>query len=190
MLAMTLAAGILAAAPAGARPLTVKEVERLEQGWPILILLDGDEYLGGSSYILLEQDIDTAWNAIQDPGMYSEIYPTVHESKVVGSEGDDVVVKMVHGNKVVKAICYLSYRADSEKYKLTWRLAKNKKSDVNDTRGSIRFSRYKDGRTLLTMSTVLDIGNDFIEKMFGDRIIKGLLYMPYKFRKYLERSKA
>ncbi|MBW2261260.1 MAG: hypothetical protein JRG91_04735, partial [Deltaproteobacteria bacterium] len=82
---------------------------------------------------------------------------------------------------------YVSYRTNAKKHRLSWRLDKSRKSDITETRGSIRFSRYQDGRTLMTMTTLLDIGNEFIEKMFGDRVAKGLLYLPYKFRKHLSR---
>ncbi len=181
-------AALLAPLPAGARSLTNKEVKRLESGQQVMILLDDDpDFVGGSSLILLEEDIEKAWTTVQDPSIFVELYPTVLESKVVSRTEEGTTVKMVHGNKLVKAVCYVTYRANAEKHRLSWRLDKTRKSDISDTTGSIRFSRYEDGRTLMTMTTLLDIGNEFIEKMFGDRVAKGLLYLPYKFRKHLSR---
>lgn len=181
-------AALLAPLPVQARSLTNKEVKRLESGEQVMILLENDpEYVGGSSHILIEEEIETAWTEVQDPAIFEELYPTVLESKVVSRTDGATTIKMVHGNKLVKAVCYVSYRANSEKHRLSWRLDKTRKSDISETQGSIRFSRYKDGRTLMTMTTLLDIGNELIEKMFGDRVAKGLLYLPYKFRKHLSR---
>jgi hypothetical protein len=181
-------AAMLAPLPVQARSLTIKEVKRLESGKQVMILLDDDpDYVGGSSQILIEEDIETAWTVVQDPAIFAELYPTVLESKVVSRTDGATTIKMVHGNKLVKAVCYVSYRTNSEKRRLSWRLDKTRKSDIAETVGSIRFSRYQDGRTLMTMTTLLDIGNEFIEKMFGDRVAKGLLYLPYKFRKHLTR---
>lgn len=182
------AALLLSASASHARSLKPEEIEKLEDGWPILILLeDDDQFVGGSSHILVEEDIDEAWSAVQDAAIYPALYPTVLESTVIKTTDDTRIVKMVHGNKLVKATCYLRYKADDESRRLSWRLDKTKKNDLADARGSIRFSRYKDGRTLMSMSTILDIGNEFIEKTFGDRIVKGLLYLPYKFSKYMSR---
>lgn len=181
-------AALLAPLPVQARSLTNKEVKRLESGQQVMILLDNDpDFVGGSSLILIEEDIETAWTTVQDPSIFKELYPTVLESKVVSRTDDGTTVKMVHGNKLVKAVCYVTYRANAKKHRLSWRLDKTRKSDIADTTGSIRFSRYEDGRILMVMTTLLDIGNEFIEKTFGDRVAKGLLYLPYKFRKHLSR---
>jgi hypothetical protein len=183
------AALVLVSLPADAAKLSAKQIKKLEQGWQVTTMMKNDGgYVGGTAHILMKEDIDRAWKEIQKPKVYTRLYPTVVEAKVLSTEGKDTLVKMVHGNKVLKATCYLNYRAEDDKHRLHWRLAKKKPNDIADTRGSIKLSRYKDGRTLMTMSTVLDIGNDFIEKMFGDRIVKGLLWLPYKFRQHLSRD--
>jgi hypothetical protein len=181
-------AALLVPLPVQARSLTSKEVKRLENGEQIMILLQNDpDYVGGSSHILIDEPLETAWSEVQDPAIFEELYPTVLESKVVSRTDGGTTIKMVHGNKLVKATCYVTYRANTKKHRLSWRLDKTRKSDISETQGSIRFSRYQDGRTLMIMTTLLDIGNEFIEKMFGDRVAKGLLYLPYKFRKHLSR---
>ncbi|MBW2263568.1 MAG: hypothetical protein JRG91_16525, partial [Deltaproteobacteria bacterium] len=156
-------AALLAPLPVQARSLTNEELKRLESGQQVMILLDDDpEYVGGSSHILIEDDIKTAWTVVQDPAIFEKLYPSVLESKIVSRTDGATTIKMVHGNKLVKAVCYVSYRTNAKKHRLSWRLDKSRKSDITETRGSIRFSQYQDGRTLITMTTLLGIGNEFI----------------------------
>jgi hypothetical protein len=151
---------------------------------------EGKGYIGGNSYGLLDEDIEKAWNAIQDARVYAKIYPTTIESKTVKKKGNKQIVKMVQGNKMVKTTYYLNYKSNHGKYKLSWKLNKTMPHDIADSRGYFQFSTYKDGRTLMKMSTVLDLGNELIEKLFGEKIAAGLLRLPQKFRKFLAKPEA
>jgi len=185
----------LCAAPsaAAAKGLSKDQVQQLEDGKVIMIHMDKDDgkgYIGGNSYGLMDEDIEKAWNAIQDARVYAKIYPTTIESKTVKKKGNKQIVKMVQGNKMVKATYYLNYTSDHEDYKLSWKLNKSMPHDIADSRGYFQFSTYKDGRTLMKMSTVLDLGNELIEKLFGEKIAAGLLRLPKKFRKFLAKPEA
>jgi hypothetical protein len=109
---------------------------------------------------------------------------------VVKKQGNKQIVKMVQGNKLVKATYYLNYKAEPGTYKLSWKLNKSMPHDISDSRGFFQFSKYKDGRTLMKMSTILDLGNEAVEKLFGEKIAAGLLRLPKKFRKYLATPEA
>jgi len=189
----TLLLAFLAMDPAWAAGLTEKQIGDLEEGETVMIKLDADEgkgYIGGTSYGLMDHDIDKAWSAIQDPKVYPKIYPTTLESELVEAQGNKSIVKMVQGNQVVNATYYLQYKSYPGKYKLTWKLDDTRPHDIADCRGYFRFSRYEDGRTLMKMTTVLDLGNAAVEKLFGDKIAKGILKMPKKFRKFLDKPVA
>jgi ribosomal protein L22 len=191
LVALALAVATLSTA-ASAGSLTKDQVKDLEQGKVIMVHIEGKGtgYIGGNSYGLMDEDIDKAWNAIQDARVYALIYPTTLESKVIKKKGNKQIVKMVQGNKLVKATYYLNYTADEKAYKLSWKLNKSMPSDIADSRGHFQFSKYKDGRTLMTMSTILDLGNEVVEKLFGEKIAAGLLRLPKKFRKYLAKPEA
>lgn len=177
---------------ASAGGLSKDQVKDLEKGKVIMIHLEGESqgYIGGNSYGLLDEEIDKAWNAIQDARVYAIIYPTTLESKTIKKKGNKQIVKMVQGNKMVKATYYLNYTADEAKYKLSWKLNKSMPSDIADSRGFFQFSKYKDGRTLMQMSSILDLGNEVIQKLFGEKIAAGMLRLPKKFRKYLAKPEA
>lgn len=184
---------LLAPQAAQAKKLSNKQVGELEDGKLIMIHLDEDSgkgYIGGTSYGLIDEDMDKAWNAIRDANVYPKIYPTTMKSETVYKKGNKSIVRMVQGNKVVKATYYLNYKVDEENYKLSWKLNKSKPHDINDSRGYFQFSEYKDGRILMKMTSVLDIGNDIIEKLFGEKIAVGMLKMPKKFRKFLAKPVA
>lgn len=185
---------LLVATPAAsAKSLSKKQVEELEDGKIIMIHMgekEGKGYIGGNSYCLMDEDIGKAWNAIQDARVYAKIYPTTVESKTVKKKGNKQIVKMVQGNKLVQTTYYLNYKASHTKYKLSWKLNKNMPHDIADSRGYFQFTTYKDGRLLMKMSTVLDLGNAMIEKLFGEKIAAGLLRLPKKFRKFLGKPEA
>ncbi len=193
MAAAVLAVLVAAPGAASAGSLSKDQVKELEDGKVIMIHMDEQEgkgYIGGNSYGLLDEDIEKAWNAIQDARVYAKIYPTTIESKTVKKKGNKQIVKMVQGNKMVKATYYLNYTSNHDQYKLSWKLNKTMPHDIADSRGYFQFSTYKDGRTLMKMSTVLDLGNEIIEKLFGEKIAAGLLRLPKKFRKFLAKPEA
>lgn len=178
---------------ARAKGLTKDQVQKLEDGKVVMIHLDeggSKGYIGGNSYGLMDEDIEKAWNAIQDARVYARIYPTTIESKTVKKKGNKQIVKMVQGNKMVQATYYLNYLANHDEHKLSWKLNKSMPHDIADSRGYFKFSTYKDGRTLMKMSTVLDLGNEIVEKLFGEKIAAGLLRLPKKFRKFLAKPEA
>ncbi|MBW2260627.1 MAG: hypothetical protein JRG91_01535 [Deltaproteobacteria bacterium] len=190
---MLLIALIAAPAAATAKSMSKDQVKKVEDGKVIMIHMKEKAwkgYIGGNSYGLMDEDIEKAWNAIQDARIYAKIYPTTIESKTVKKKGNKQIVKMVQGNKMVKATYYLNYLSDHENYKLSWKLNKTMPHDIADSRGYFQFSTYKDGRTLMKMSTVLDLGNEIIEKLFGEKIAAGLLRLPKKFRKFLAKPEA
>ncbi len=178
---------------ARAEGLSPKQVKELESGNVVMVKLDesgGKGYIGGSSYALFPDDIGKAWNAIKDVKLFPKIYPTTMESKLIYQKGNKSLVKMVQGNKVVSATYYLDYTAEEDAYKLSWKMNKKKPHDINDSRGYIQFTEYKDGRTFMKMTCVVDLGNEVIEQMFGDKIAMGLLRLPMKFRKFLQKPAA
>lgn len=187
--ALVLAALVL---PRGslARKLTDEEVERLEAGKVIMLPFDKKKYLGGHSYILLDEKLSKSWKAIQDARVYEEIYPTTKESKVVEQGENSSVVKMVQKQGAYKITYYLDYTSDPKIHKLSWDLNKDKPHDINHSSGHFKFSKYKDGRTLMKMYTKLDLGSKFIKTFFGKRIAAGLLRLPKKFRKFLAKPEA
>ena len=191
-----IAAAVIASLAPGsalADGLSSSQVNELESGKVVMVKLDeggGKGYIGGSSYALMDEDIEKAWNAIQDAKLFPKLYPTTLESKVVSKKDNKFTVKMVQGNAVVKATYYLNYEAEPDVHKLSWKLNKAKPHDIADSRGNIQFDEWKDGRTFMKMSCIVDIGNDVLEKMFGDEIAMGLLRMPMKLRKFLKKSVA
>jgi hypothetical protein len=193
ILLAAIAVSMVLPATAGAKGLSKQQVKELESGSVVMVKLDedgGKGFIGGSSYALLKEDIDKAWNAIQDAKLYAMIYPTTMESKEVYKKGNNSLVKMVQGNKLAKATYYLDYTAEPDQRKLSWKMNQKKPHDINDSRGVIQFTEYKDGRTFMKMTCVVDLGNDVIEKMFGDKIAMGLLRLPMKFRKFLMKPAA
>jgi ribosome-associated toxin RatA of RatAB toxin-antitoxin module len=181
------------AAEARADGLTQEQIAEMEDGTCIRIKLEKDEqkgFIGGTSYALIDQDIDKIWNAITDADVYPKIYPTTIESKTVYEKGNKSLVKMVQGNKVVKATYFLDYTTNDKKHKLSWKLNKSKPHDIHDSRGYFRFAPYKDGRILMKMVTVVDLGNAVIEKLFGNKIARGMLKLPMKFRRFLKKPEA
>jgi hypothetical protein len=189
---LILAAAVLFPVAVESKGLSKGQVNELEEGKLVMVHLDdkGKGYIGGNSYGLLDEDLDKCWNAIQDARVYAKIYPTTLESKTVKKKGNKSIVKMVQGNKVVQATYYLNYTADPENYKLSWKLNKTMPHDIADSRGYFQFSTYKDGRVLMKMSTVLDLGSSMVEKLFGEKIAVGLLKLPKKFRKFLAKPVA
>ena len=184
---------VLMAGPApGAPPnLTEKQIKQLESGSIVKVPVKGGGYLGGKSYILLQEGEKTCYNIVADLKNYYYFYDdTLIEATVVKKEGGKRTVRMVYGKGPVKLTYHARFSLNPTKYLIKFTLDKNYNNDVLDAKGFISFVPYDQGRILMTNASLVKFEDKVVWKVFGKKIANGMLRLPKYVKKFLATPQA
>lgn len=148
-------------------------------------------FIGGRSYILIKDDIDTCFKVVLDLKNYYIFYDdTLIETRIINKNKNKFLVKMVYGKGPIKMTYYADYIANPKNHSIKFTLNKNYPNDVKDARGYIKFSRYDEERVLMTNVTLVEFGNSIILKIFGNKIVNGMLKLPKYVKRFLATPEA
>lgn len=179
---------------AGLPKLSEKQIKQLEKGDLVKIHAGKKKsggYLGGKSFILLEDDLDTCHRVMVDIKNYYFFYDdTLIETKIVKKEKNTRIIKMVYGKGPVKMTYYARYTLNKKKHFIKFRLAEEYDNDMKKALGYIKFTPYEDGRTLMTNVSLVKFEDKLIWKVFGKKIANGMLKLPKYLKKFLATPKS
>lgn len=147
---------------------------------------DNQGYLGGTSYVVIDQAPEVVWLAMNDFTAYPSIFPKTLAVEVISDRGNRKVVRMVQGNSWISLSLYVLYRIDEETRKVSWSLIEDQPHDLVDTRGYWQVAPYGEGRSLITYVNVISMGENPLLAMFAEAIQNGLLGVPGNLRAWVQ----
>jgi hypothetical protein len=178
-------------APGGAANFTEKQIKQLESGSIVKVPVKGGGYLGGKSYILLQESEKTCYNIVADLKNYYFFYDdTLIEATVVKKESGKRTVRMVYGKGPVKMTYHAKFSLNPDKYVIKFTLDRDYPNDVLDAKGFISFTRYDQDRILMINASLVKFEDKVIWKVFGKKIANGMLRLPKYVKKFLATPQA
>lgn len=143
-------------------------------------------YLGGTSYVVIDQAPEVVWRAMNDFSAFPSIFPKTLAVEVISDRGSRKVVRMVQGNSWISLSFYVLYRIDDETKKVSWSLIEDQPHDLVDTRGYWQVAPYGEGKSLITYVNVISMGENPVLAIFADAIQNGLLGVPGNLRAWVQ----
>ena len=167
------------------------ERRRLAAGDLVRRHLDVDlaagSYFGGVAYTIVHASPAEVMAAISDPDAYRAILPLLREGRVIGKQGDDLLVYFSHGGRVYSSGYVAIVRRESPGLIRFW-LDPSRPHDVADCWGYFRAQPYGPD-TLLTYGALLRLDFGFIKAFFSEKIRKYALDSPLLIRSYDEAKR-
>jgi len=147
---------------------------------------DNRGYLGGTSYVVIDQPPEVVWRAMTDFSSFPRIFPKTLAVEVISDRGNRKVVRMVQGNSWISLSLYVLYRIDAETRKVSWSLIEDQPHDLVDTRGYWQVAPHGEGKSLITYVNVISMGENPLLALFADAIQNGLLGVPGNLREWVQ----
>jgi len=169
---------------------TADEQAALDRGevvrQPLAADSNGEGYLGGTSYVVVDAAPDAVWRAMQDVNSFPNIFPRTLAAEVISDRGNRKVVKMTQGTSIIAISFYVLYRFDEEARKVSWEMIQDQPHDLDDTRGYWQVEAHGDGKSLVTYVNVINIGQGAVLALFSEAIQNGLLGVPGNLRDWVQ----
>lgn len=182
------AASLSVASPARAEPLTAEETSRLQAGQVVARNVDAHDgqYVGGVSYALVDAPPVRVLAALLDPAAYLHILPLAQETREVGWVDGDRLYYFRHGSSLGSGgyTCRVHTEAGGT---LRFWMDPSQPHDIDDAWGYFRVDDAGNGRTLLTVGILVDLGFGFARLLFEERIRTRLLTTPGLVKRYVEK---
>ena len=182
--------GLCVTTPARAESLTAEENGRLLAGQVVARNVDatvhGGQYVGGVSYAIIDAPQVRVLAALLDPAAYLHILPLVQETREVGWSDGDRLYYFRHGSSLGSGgyTCRVHPEAGGT---LRFWLDPSQPHDIDDAWGYFRVDDAGNGRTLLTVGMLVDLGFGFARLLFEERIRSRLLTTPGLVKRYVEK---
>ncbi len=196
-LALALALALSSARPAraqqnGGTDFTADERAQLAKGElvtrPLRRATAGLDLIGGSSWQVIDADVDVVWRALQDTPRYTRLLPRVLEARVVESHEGERDVYIHQGKWPIFVTYYLIVRSHAETRDLRFELDQNRPHSADAAWGFFRLVPYGRGRTLLAFGIAADVGRGIIAAVARGTIQKWMLRVPSSVKKFLENG--
>lgn len=177
--------------PGRAEPLTAEETTRLASGQVVARNVDaelhGGQYVGGVSYALIDAPPVRVLAALLDPAAYLHILPLAQETREVGWVDGDRLYYFRHGSSLGSGGYTCRVHPEPGGTVRFW-MDPSQPHDIDDAWGYFRVDDAGDGRTLLTVGMLVDLGFGFARLLFEERIRNRLLTTPGLVKRYVEKG--
>jgi hypothetical protein len=187
------APALLASAGLDAREkLTAGEQRRLESGELVerrLVREQGDlRLIGGTSYQVIDADIDVVWRAVLDTQYYTRTLPQVKEARVIEDRGATRTIFLRHASGLVDTSYCLQLALDPARYELTFRLDETRPHSLGAAFGFYSLRPYRQGRTLMAYGVMADLGDGLGSLIFRGSVHEWLMKVPFMMKRFIEGS--
>jgi len=195
---VTLALGLLTAAPAHAEGLAADETARLMRGETITreqtIERGGSRYVGGVTYTVLDATPEELSDLFDDVSAYARVLPKTKKATLIGKNGPDTFVELHQGNAFVDTSYTIRLRRSPTPNELRFWLDPTKPHSIDNAWGFFRYEPMTDAtgapKVLLTYGVLVDLGPGIVRDLFEERVRGAMLTVPARVRTYLTTGAA
>jgi hypothetical protein len=170
------------------RGLSARELEQLGRGKLVSRPLRNarSTQVGGTSWILVNADVDTVWRALTDFSHYGRFVPAAGRARILQKNGDVRIVGMQQESGLVTVSYALRTVLDPARREIRFRVDRRRPRDVHDGWGYFKLEPRADGRTLVTYGAVVEPGGAVLAAVMGDALRDHLLNIPRRLKRWVE----
>lgn len=154
---------------------------------PSVQTIAGAEWLGGTSFRVIDRPIAEVWAALGDVATYPYMLPATEEARLERVEPDARIVRVRQSSMGVEARYSLRLTTDSSSHEIHFELDRRRPHDIEGARGFIEVRPFPGdaNRTLVTWAVRVRLP-DAIVTMFRDTVQVWLMRVPSTLKEYLE----
>ncbi len=147
---------------------------------------DGWNLIGGQAWQVIDMSPEAVWRAANDFDHYPKMVPGLRTAKVSRRKDHVVHVTFRHVYGALDVSYPLRFEFRPEEKVAVFRLDHTKPSDLRAGWGFFRIRPWKNGRTLLTVSGLVDIGSGILVSIIRPAVKRYLLLIPSVTKGFLE----
>ncbi len=147
---------------------------------------DGWNMIGGQAWQVIDAPPEAVWKAANDLPRYTEMVPGLSESNVTERRGRVAHVVLRHVYGAIDFSYPLRFEFRPEERIAVFRLDHSKKSDLRAGWGFVRVRPWKGGKTLLTFSALVDIGDGILVSIIRSAVRGYMLIIPRTAKQFIE----
>jgi hypothetical protein len=179
---------------------------------PISVEDTSGEHIGGLGYQLVPGTVDDIFNALSRVETLGQVLPRTYRAEVVAEEDGAVYVELEQGNGWVRAVYTIAMhtvegRSEAGHTELGPRsvgegtalavdtartsrevrfwLEPTRPHDIDDVWGFFRIEAFDNEQSLVTTGALVDLGSDFLQYFFKERVEGAILATPARVRQVL-----
>ena len=154
---------------------------------PSVQTLDGAEWLGGTSFRVIDRPMSEVWTALGDVATYPYMLPATREARLEDEEPGARIVRVLQSSMGVEARYSLRLTTDASAHEIHFELDPRRPHDIEGARGFIEvrpFLGHPD-QTLVTWAVRVRLPGAIVT-MFRESVQLWLMRVPSTLKEYLE----
>jgi hypothetical protein len=176
------------------RSFSAEEEQSLRSGQlvvrPTEVVRGGARLMGGLAWQVVSASPQRVWRAMTDVRTYPRFLPAVEEVRFVETSGTDQRLFIRHRMGFVGASYFVLATNDAQSYRVKFRLDRSRPSSIRDAFGELRVSPYPDGRSVVSLAILADVGEGLIAGLVRKNVHEWMLRVPQQLKKFVESDAA
>ena len=177
------------------RPLTRAEETALDNGEtvtrPVMERRGDLSLMGGISYQVIDLPVGAVWRALNgDSADYRHMLPKVENARETERDGNRTrSIHFEHEVGVISAEYVMNFTFDHGRKIVQFRLDDDEPHTIRAGWGFLRARPWRDGKTLLTFGTMVDVGRGMITGMIRPTLHHWILRIPWTVMRHLHENR-
>lgn len=149
--------------------------------------LDGAEWLGGTSFRVIDRPMSEVWTALGDVATYPYMLPATREARLEDEEPGARIVRVLQSSMGVEARYSLRLTTDASTHEIHFELDTRRPHDIEGARGFIEVRPFPGhpGQTLVTWAVRVRLPGTIVT-LFRESVQLWLMRVPSTLKEYLE----
>ena len=172
------------------RAFSSQEEQRLRDGHlvvrPTEVIRGKSRFMGGLSWQLVNASPERVWRALSDVRTYHRYLPAVEEAKFVELSGNEQRLFIRHRMGFISASYFVLAAPDGAKGRVSFRLDRSRPSSIRDAFGEVRVTAYPQGRSVVSLAILADVGDGLLAGLVRSNIHEWMLRVPEQLKKFVE----
>lgn len=154
---------------------------------PSVQTLDGEEWLGGTSFRVIDRPMAEVWTALGDVATYPHMLPATREARLEDQEPGARIVRVLQSSMGVEARYSLRLTTDASAHEIHFELDPRRPHDIEGARGFIEVRPFPGHpeQTLVTWAVRVRLPGAIVT-MFRESVQLWLMRVPSTLKEYLE----
>jgi hypothetical protein len=176
------------------RTFSAEEEQSLRAGQlvvrPTEVIRGGARLMGGLAWQVVRASPVRVWRAMTDVRAYPRFLPAVEEVRFIEASGGDQRLFIRHRLGFVGASYFVLATNDATSYRVKFKLDRSRPSSIRDAFGEMRVSPYSDGRSVVSLAILADVGEGLIAGLVRKNVHEWMLRVPQQLKKFVESDEA